>query len=114
MDQVSALLASMAVESATVAVLLARSPWGLFTRGIAVASCATVATHPFAWWGIGAAEPVVGYWAAVVALEALVCLAEAVAYRFVVPLSWPRSLVVSVAANGASTLAGLLYYAAAS
>ena len=82
-------------------------------RGIGVASVSTIATHPLAWRSIGAVEPVIGYWAAVLAVEALVCLAEAMAYRIVVPLDWSTSLVVSVAANGTSMLAGLLYYAAA-
>ena len=82
-------------------------------RGIAVAVFATLATHPFAWWGIVAAESAMGYWAAVLSAEALVCLAEAIAYRFVVPLGWPTALGVSVAANAASTLAGLIYYAVA-
>jgi hypothetical protein len=111
MDQLAALLASMVVESITVALLLARSGRGRLVRGVAVAALSTLVTHPFAWWGIGAAEPALGYWAAVLVVEALVCLAEAIAYRMVVPLGWPASLSVSVAANGTSTLAGLLYYA---
>lgn len=114
MDQLSALLASVAVESITVAILLARRAPGTLVRGIAVASLSTIATHPFAWWSIEAIEPMMGYWVAVLTVEALVCLAEAMAYRLVVPLDWPTSLVASAGANGTSTLAGLLYYATAS
>jgi hypothetical protein len=114
MDQLSALLASVAVESVTVAILLARRSRGTLVRGIAVAALSTIATHPLAWWSIETIEPSVGYWAAVLTVEALVCLAEAIAYRLMVPLDWPTSLVVSIGANGTSTLAGLLYYAMAS
>jgi len=113
MDQLAALLASMVVEGVTVALLLARSGRGKLARGIGVAALSTLATHPFAWWSIGAGELVVGYWVAVVAVEVLVCLAEATAYRIVVPLEWPAALGVSVAANAISTLAGLLYYVVA-
>lgn len=114
MDQLSALLASVAVESVTVALLFARRARRTLVRAIAVAAVSTVATHPLAWWSIETIEPSVGYWIAVLIVEALVWLAEAMAYRLVVPLDWPGSLVVSAVANGTSTLAGLLYYAMAS
>jgi hypothetical protein len=114
MDQLSALLASVAVESVTVTILFARRARRTLVRAIAVAALSTIATHPLAWWSIEALEPTIGYWVAVVTVEALVCLAEAMAYRLMVPLDWPTSLVVSAGANGTSTLAGLLYYAAAS
>lgn len=113
MDQLAALLVSMVVEGVTVVLVLARSGRGKLARGVGVAALSTLVTHPFAWWGIGAAEPALGYWVAVVMVEALVCLSEAIAYRFVVPLKWPAALGVSLAANGMSTLAGLLYYAVA-
>src|SRR5215467_11729894 len=111
MDQLSALAASIAVEGLTAAVLLVRLGGAKLLRGVLAAALATLATHPVAWPGITALEPVAGYWPAVLLVEALVCLAEAVAYRLLVPLSWPAALAVSVAANAASTLAGLLYYA---
>jgi len=114
MDQLAALLASMVVEGVTVALLFSRLERPKLVRGVGVAVLATLATHPVAWWSIGAAEPVVGYWTAVLIVETLVCLAEAIAYRLVVPLAWPAALGVSVAANAMSTLAGLLYYAVAS
>ena len=111
MDQPSALAASIAVEGVTVALLLMRMDRAKLLRGIAAATLATLVTHPLAWWSIKALEPAAGYWSAVVAVEAVVCLAEAMAYRLLVPLAWPAALGVSVAANAASTLAGLLYYA---
>jgi len=111
MDQPSALAASIAVESVVVALLLMRMGWAKLLRGIAAAALATLITHPLAWWSIKALEPTAGYWAAVAAVEALVCLAEAMAYRLLVPLTWPAALGLSVAANAASTLVGLLYYA---
>ena len=80
-------------------------------RGIAAAALATVVTHPAAWWSFKALEPAIGYWETVAAVELLVCLAEAPAYRLLVPLRWPAAVAVSVAANAASMLAGLLYYA---
>ena len=111
MDQSSALAASIAVEGAVVALLLMRMDRAKLLRGIAAAALATLMTHPLAWWSIKALEPAAGYWVAVAAVEALVCLAEAVAYRLLVPLAWPAALAVSVVANAASTLVGLLYYA---
>jgi hypothetical protein len=111
MDQPSALAASIAVEGVAVVLLLARSGWARLLRGIGAAALATLVTHPLAWWSIQALEPAAGYWAAVAVVEALVCLIESPAYRFLVPLDWPAALLVSVVANSTSTLAGLLYYA---
>jgi hypothetical protein len=111
MDQLSALAASIAVEGITAALLLARQGRAKVLRGIAAAAVATVVTHPAAWWSIKALEPAIGYWQAVAMVEVLVCLAEAPAYRLLVPLRWPAAVAVSVAANAASMLAGLLYYA---
>jgi len=114
MDQSTALFASVAVEAVTVALLLARRGRRTLLRGMTTAVLATTVTHPLAWWGVETLEPAIGYWAAVLAVEALVCLAEAVAYRLVVALDWPTALGLSVVTNGASTLAGLLFYAATS
>ena len=111
MDQSSALAVSIAVEGAIVAVLLARLGRAKVSRGIASAAVATLLTHPVAWWSIKALEPFAGYWPAVVLVELIVCLVEAVAYRLLVPLTWPAALGVSLAVNAASTLAGLFYYA---
>ncbi|MBV8191247.1 MAG: hypothetical protein JO339_28685 [Alphaproteobacteria bacterium] len=111
MDQPSALAASIGIESIIVAILLARLGWAKVLRGIAAATLGTIVTHPLAWWSIVALEPAIGYWAAVALVEALVCLAESLAYRLLVPLVWPLALAMSVAANAASTLAGFLYYA---
>jgi hypothetical protein len=44
-------------------------------------------------------------------VESGVVLAESVAYRLIVPLPWRRALIASLVANGASTGAGLFYYA---
>ena len=110
MDQLSALAVSITVEGITAALLLARQGRAKVLRGIAAAALATVVTHPAAWWSFKALEPAIGYWETVAAVEALVCLAEAPAYRLLVPLRWPAAVAVSVAANLASMLAGLLYY----
>jgi hypothetical protein len=111
MDQPWALVASIGIECAIVAILLGRLGWEKVLRGIIAATLGTIVTHPLAWWSIVAIEPAVGYWAAVAAVEALVCLAESLAYRLLVPLAWPRALAMSVAANAASTFSGFLYYA---
>lgn len=52
-----------------------------------------------------------GYDAAVAAVENGVVLFEGVPYRLIVLLAWPRALLASAIANGASTGAALLYYA---
>lgn len=113
MDQSAALIFSIGIEAATAAGLLRLLGWAAPWRGVAAAALATLVTHPVVWWSVPVLEPSTGYWPAVLAVEALVCLAESVVYRFLLPLAWPKALAVSVMANAASTIAGLLYYAGA-
>lgn len=114
MDQPSALAASILVEGATVALLLASLGRRKVLRGMALAAVSTLVTHPAAWWSIQALEPAAGYGLAVSAVEASVCLVEALAYRLFLPLPWAAAVLLSVGANGASTLTGLLANATAS
>ena len=109
MDQVTALLVSIAVEAALAAGLLSLSSWGKPLRGVAVAALATLVTHPVVWWMFPEFEFRSNYWTAFTLVEALVVLAEAAAYRLIVS-NWLRALGLSFAANAASAGIGMLYY----
>jgi hypothetical protein len=80
-------------------------------RAALAAAVATLTTHAGAWHGVIMLEPALGYVTAVAAVEAIVVLAEAVAYRCIVPLPWPDALLVSLIVNAASTTVGLALYA---
>ncbi|HBP20583.1 MAG TPA: hypothetical protein DEA08_22685 [Planctomycetes bacterium] len=107
MQQLIAVGVSIGVEAGVVA-LAAKRLEGQRGRLALVAAGATLLTHPFAWqaalWGYRHA-PV---WAVVLAVEALVTLAEACAYRAAGELSWRRALLASLLANVVSTALGLL------
>jgi hypothetical protein len=110
MDQATALFVSIAVEAVAAATLLAFSGWGRPLRGMAAAALATLITHPIAWGAASDFDPVMGFWVRTAVVEILVSLAESVAYRWLVPLAWPRALLASIAANAASTCVGLAYF----
>jgi hypothetical protein len=110
MDQTTALFVSIGAEAVAAATLLALSGWGKPWRGMAAAALATLITHPLAWRAAPGLDPVMGFWARTVVVETLVSLAETAAYRWLVPLAWPRALLASIAANAASTCVGLAYF----
>ncbi len=107
-----ALLLSCAIEApiAFFIVRLARWPCrGPLHAGLASA-VATAVTHPQAWTAALWAYPHFGYWPTVVAIESLVVLAEALLIAWMAALSPGRSLMVSLAANSASTLFGIVFF----
>jgi hypothetical protein len=111
MSQITALVLSIAIEAVIAFALVRGLAWGNGLRAAAAAAVGTLVTHPFAWRGIPQLEVVIGYGWAVAVVETGVVLAESIAYRLLVPLDWRRALIASLIANGASTAAGLLYYA---
>ena len=66
---------------------------------------ATALTHPFAWMAMGRLIPQLGFWPAVVLVEAAVVLVEAV-YLRLWSVRWAP--LWALLANGASFAAGLL------
>jgi hypothetical protein len=105
------MLASLAIEALAAAALLGATGWGRPWRGVAAAMLATLLSHPLAWGGISLTMPSLGYWPAVLGMEALVALAEAPAWRLMVPLPWRRALLGSLVVNALSTAVGLGWYA---
>jgi hypothetical protein len=102
--QIDALLLSILIEAALAAVLVGR--W----RAALAAALGTLPTQSAAWWAIPLLEQDLGYPAAILLVEAGVVLAEALGYRVIVPLRWPRALAVSLTANVVSAGFGLLLH----
>lgn len=110
MTEFEAMLLSAAIEApvAGLAAWLTRWP----SRGpLHVAGAATVATfvsHPLLWqavlWGYDHAS----VWAAVALPEALVTLGEGALIAWIARMRLPQAMLVSLLANAASLLAGLL------
>ncbi len=106
-----AMLASLALEAMVAAALLRAAGWGRPWRGALAAVAGTLVSHPFAWAGISLGMAPLGYWPAVLGVEALVVLAEASAYRLLVPMPWRRAVLAALLANALSSAAGLGWYA---
>jgi hypothetical protein len=111
MSQIAALALSIAIEAVVAFALIRVLGWGSSLNAALAATLGTLITHPIVWFLIPSLEAPIGYAGAVALVEAGVVLAESVAYRLIVPLSWRRSLVASLIANAASTAAGILYSA---
>lgn len=111
MTQTAALSLSIVIEAVLAFVLVRGLRWGSGMRAALAATVGTLITHPLVWYTVPRLEDSIGYAGAVALIEIDVVLAESVAYRLIVPLSWRRSLLASLVANAASTAAGLLYYA---
>jgi len=111
MTQLQALALSIGIEAVVAFVLVRGLRWGGGTRAALAATIGTLITHPFVWSLVPRWEIELGYASALALIESGVVFAESVAYRVVVPLSWPRALFASLVANASSTAAGLLFYA---
>ncbi len=110
MVEAEALVISAAVEG-PIAFLIARlTRWP--SRGalhVGLASCAaTAVTHPQLWSAALWAYPRFAYWPTAIVLEALVIAAEGLLIAWIAELAFPRAMLVSLIANAASCLAGLL------
>lgn len=108
MSQPLAMLLSIAIEAAVAAALIGALRWGNAGRAAAAAAVGTLLTHWFAWHRSPPVMAVIGDVPGFVAVEACVTLVEAGVYRFLVPVSLGRALVLSLAANGSSAAVGIV------
>lgn len=106
MDQINAMLLSMASEAPTAAIA------GMFvSRRISMlaaiaAVLGTLMTHPIVWYGALTLYELMPYWPAFGIVEAYAILCETVLYQVFTGLGWLRALGLSCAANGASIALG--------
>jgi hypothetical protein len=110
MSEAEALLISMAIEGPVAFALVALARWpsrGALHVGIA-SMVATAVTHPQMWalaiWSFGRFP----YWPAILSIEALVVVVEAALIAWMAQLTPARAGAVSLVANSASFLFGLL------
>ncbi len=110
MIEIEALLLSCLVE-APVAYVVTRAARCWPSRGsphvALAAAAATAITHPQLWAAALWAYPRFAYWPSVIALEAIVVLAEGVLIAWMADLRIDRAMLVSLLANSASCLFGL-------
>ncbi len=110
MSETQALLISMVIEGPVAFALVTLAGWP--SRGPAhvgaASMIATAVTHPQMWslaiWSYGRFP----YWPAILTIEALVVVVEAALIAWMARLTPARAGVVSLAANSASFLFGLL------
>ncbi|HZC15664.1 MAG TPA: hypothetical protein VE309_02780 [Caulobacteraceae bacterium] len=108
--EAEALLISMAIEGPIAFSIVRLTRWpcrGALHAGLASAA-ATAVTHPQLWSAAIWAYPRFPYWPSIIVLEALVILAEGLLIAWMATLALPRAMVVSLIANTASCVAGLL------
>jgi hypothetical protein len=110
MSEAEALLISMAIEGPVAFALVTLAGWP--SRGAihvgAASMVATAVTHPQMWalaiWSYGRFP----YWPAILTIEALVVVVEAALIAWMARLTPARAGIVSLVANSASFLFGLL------
>jgi hypothetical protein len=109
MSQVNALLVSLGMEVPVAMGLclglrwVVRSDW---KRLLAVATCTTLLTHPFAWWGYRALREDFSRWPAFAIVEITVSLAEAAMYWRLARISPLKALVLAFTVNAVSAFWG--------
>jgi hypothetical protein len=110
MVEAEALLLSMAIEGPIAFSIVRFTRWpcrGALHVGLASA-VATAVTLPQLWSAAIWAYPRFPYWPSIVILEALVMSAEGLLIAWMAGLALPRAMFLSLIANVASCLAGLL------
>jgi hypothetical protein len=111
MSQLNALLISVGMEVPVAMVLglglrwVRRSEWAQL---LAVATCTTLLTHPFAWWGYRAlrGDLELSRWPAFAIVEIVVSLAEATMYWRLAKISPGKALVMAFSVNALSAFWG--------
>src|SRR5262245_52859764 len=106
LEQAAALALTLAVEAPIVLLATRRAPRRWPWR-VAAALVPSAVTHPFAWHAagnFGAHDYAVG----LLLIESLVVAAETPMLRFLGGLRWGAAFLLALAANAASTLAGML------
>lgn len=103
--QLGAWALTLVVEG-LVAALLARS-FGLApSRAARAAIAGSLVTHPFVWWAHFQLIHDYGYWTTLALVECIAVFGEVPFYRLA-GTSWRRALIISLAVNASSVLAGL-------
>lgn len=107
-----ALVISATIEApvAYIIVRLARWPCRGPLHAGAASAVATAVTHPQFWNAVVWAAPRMGYWPSVLAGEAIVILVEGALIAWMVDLRIQRAMLVSLVANTASCVAGLVSF----
>ena len=110
MTEFEAMLLSAAIEApvAGLAVLLARWPGRGAWHVALAAAVATAVTHPLLWQAVLWGYDIWPAWLAVSLPEAAVVLAEGLLIAWMAQLRLHQAMLVSLLANAASLLAGLL------
>jgi hypothetical protein len=106
MDQIVAMLLSMASEAPAAALLGMIGRRRLSILAAAAAVLGTFMTHPIVWYGALRLYEVMDYWPAFAIVEAYAILCETIVYQVFTGLSWPRAFALSFAANWASIVLG--------
>ncbi len=108
MTQPVALLLTLLTEGLVVVALVRAARWRppTLARWITAAACASLLTHPVAWWANGALP--LPLWPRALLIEAAVVLAEAGLYRALAPTDLRRAFAAAALANGASFGLGVL------
>jgi hypothetical protein len=111
-DQLTALLKTLVLESLVVLAVLRALGWAPDRRWpslVAAACAASLLTHPFAWTLVvelrGWAP---GFWWRAVPVELGLTVAEGLFYVWMLRLRWWQGLLLSVLANGLSFGVGVL------
>lgn len=112
MLEIEALAISAAIEApiAWIIVRLARWPCRGPLHAALASAVATAVTHPQLWAAAEWAYPRFGYWPSVAVLETLVVLAEGLLIAWMARLAPGRAMLVSLAANLASCLTGIVLF----
>jgi hypothetical protein len=108
MTQSLALVLSVAVEAAVAALIARRTAWSAPALAALAATLGTLATHGFVWQGVEDGMDAIGYWPALALAEAGAVAVEALSYRLIATTRLSQALLLSGAANGASSGLGLL------
>ena len=106
MDQINAMLLSMASEAPAAALLGMMAGRRASMLAALAAALGTLMTHPIVWYGALRLYQVMDYWPAFAIVETYAILCETVVYRVLTGLAWDRSFALSAAANWASILLG--------
>ncbi|HIK07966.1 MAG TPA: hypothetical protein IGS40_25310 [Trichormus sp. M33_DOE_039] len=112
MTQLLALLISWGIEVPIVLITLAitrqLSSWQDIYNVLILACVATLFTHPLAWESNQILIPYMEFFLRVGLIESCVVIVEGIWYTLILKLGWTQGLLLSLIANTASFLGGLL------
>ncbi len=103
MDQLSALLITLLIESALLVPVLRYLRWGRersLLAWLAVVCAASLLTHPVVWWLIVENRSwLPNVWSRAIVVEGAVCVVEGLYYAWILPTTAIRGLFLGVLAN---------------